>query len=173
MDVRFINPFMVSIHQVFKTMVNLEIQVLKPTLKRKGETSADVSSVIGFSGDAAGACVLCFSSEVACRLAGAFAGEEMTPQHPDFADALGELANMIAGGAKARFDGLSVSISLPSVIIGKEHEVSVTGVSSDAPRLMIPCESEMGNFFVEIAMVVKTPKDQTESKAAPAAGALS
>ncbi len=171
MDVRYINPFIVSIKQVFSTMADVEVQVLKPRMKTDGSEAVGVSGVIGFSGDAAGACLLCFPTDVACKLASAFAGEEMSESHPDFADAIGELANMVAGGAKAGFDGLTVAISLPSVVIGNPHEVTVTGVPSNMPRLIIPCETELGQFHVEVAMVITKPADQEKTNAASAAGA--
>lgn len=173
MDVRYINPFVVSIRQVFSTMANVEVEVLKPTVKADHDAKVGVSGVIGFSGDATGACLLCFPTNVACKLASAFAGEEMDEDHADFADAIGELANMVAGGAKAQFSGLEVSISLPSVVIGDPHVVNVTGVPSSAPRLIIPCDTELGQFHVEVAMVVASDAGQQQPKAAGAAGATS
>ncbi len=171
MDVRHINPFIVSIKDVFSTMAGVEVQVLKPKMKTDDSETVGVSGVIGLSGDAAGACLLCFPTDVACKLASAFSGEEMSENHPDFADAIGELANMIAGGAKSNFDGLAVTISLPSVVVGDPHEIVVTGVPSDTPRLIIPCQTEMGQFHVEVAMVVEKWAGQHQTSAADAAGA--
>ncbi len=151
MDVRFINPFVASTKSVFKTMVATDISIGRPYLiKANEEHSADVSAVIGMSGDAVGCVVLSLPMETACNAASKFAGVTLTLEHPDFSDALGELANMVAGGAKARFEGLNVSISLPSVIIGKQHVVSQ---SRAKPRLGLPCLSALGNFTVEVAVV--------------------
>ena len=173
MDVRYINPFVVSIRQVFSMMANVDVQVLKPRVKAHRHDKVGVSGVIGFSGDATGACLLCFPTNVACKLASAFSGEEMDEDHADFADAIGELANMVAGGAKGQFDGLEVNISLPSVVIGDPHEVNVTGVPSGVPRLIIPCDTELGQFHVEVAMVVAGDAGQQQPQAAGAAGATS
>lgn len=152
MDVRFINPFISSIKAVFRTMVNTEVTVGKPYVHNESAATADVSGVIGFSGDASGCVVLSFPKEVACKAASAFAGIDIDEAHPDFADAVGELANMIAGNAKKDFAGMSVSISLPSVIVGKEHVVSQSRL---CPRLIIPCETGLGTFQVEVAMIVE------------------
>ena len=171
MDVHYINPFIVSIKDVFSTMVGVEVQVLKHEMKVNDSEKVGVSGVIGFSGDAAGACLLCFPTDVACKLASAFAGEEMSDSHPDFADAIGELANMIAGGAKSSFDGLAVTISLPSVVIGDPHEIVVTGVPSDAPRLIIPCQTGLGQFYIEVAMVVQKRAGQHRTNTVDASGA--
>lgn len=151
MDVRFINPFVKSICNTFETMCGLKVSVGAPELKTSGKSKTDVSSVIGFSGDAAGSVVLHFSYDSASKVATAFAGEEFTPDHPDFADAMGELANMVAGGAKSQFEGLNISISLPNVIVGHNHKVTA---SKSTPRIIIPCTTDAGIFQVEIGMVL-------------------
>jgi chemotaxis protein CheX len=157
MDVRFINPFVSSIKNVFGTMVRAEVSIGKPRIRPGQARSADVSGVIGLSGDAMGAVVLSFPAQVASRIASSFAGTEISSEHEDFTDAIGELANMVAGNAKKDFDGLNVSISLPSVIVGAGHVVSQSPKAS--PQLVFPCQSPFGPFEVEVAMVVdkKTP----------------
>lgn len=152
MDVRYINAFAKSIRNTFETMCSLPITMGKPELKTGVDPSSDVTGVIGFSGDAAGSVVLHFRFDAASKIASRFAGIDITPQHPDFADAVGELANMVAGGAKAHFEGLDISISLPSVIVGEKHNVSA---SRSSPRLIIPCTTEAGVFHVEVGMVLK------------------
>jgi len=119
MDVRFVNAFVMSVCNTFETMCSLKVHVDKPCVS--DDTVGDVSAVIGFSGDAAGSVIIEFDFETASKIATAFAQTEIDPDHEDFADALGELANMVAGGAKAKFDGLKVDISLPSVVIGPHH----------------------------------------------------
>ena len=173
MDIRYINPFMASVRDVFRTMANVEVQILKPRVRTDERRLPGVSGVIGLSGDVTGACVLCLPSEVACKLASAFSGEEMTESHPDFADAIGELANMVAGGAKSQLGGLAVSISLPSVVIGDPHEVGVTGLPSDTPRVVIPCQTEMGQFQVEVAMIVTKNPARKGDRTTNTAGATS
>lgn len=166
MDVRYINAFVKSIRNTFETMCALSVTTGKPELKTGIDPYSDVTGVIGFSGDAAGSVVLHFRFEAASRIASRFAGVEITPQHPDFADAVGELANMVAGGAKAHFEGLNISISLPSVIVGEKHNVSA---SKSAPRLIVPCTTEVGVFHVEVGMVLK----KAPAKFTPAAAGAS
>ncbi len=151
MDVKYINPFIMSIKHVFATMVHTEVNVQKPQLKPQGAASADVSGIIGFSGDAAGCVVLSFPTEVACKVASTFAGTHLGPSDRDFPDAIGELTNMVAGCAKKEFEGINVSISLPSVVIGSNH---VVAQSRGPLRVIIPCETKLGPLFVEVAMEV-------------------
>lgn len=163
-DVKYINPFMIAIKRVFETMVHTTVRIGKPSLLDGHKAVADVSGVIGLSGDVSGCVVLCFPMDVACKSASAFAGIEIDSSHPDFADAIGELANMVAGNAKTQFVGMNVSISLPSVIVGKEHVVSQ---SRTYPRILIPCETDLGKVFVDVAI----RQEKAAPKAAATAGA--
>jgi len=150
MDVKFINAFVGSIQNVFKTMLDTEVVIGKPTLKKEALVSSEVSGIIGLSGEIQGCVVLSFPGKEACSVATKFAGVELTMDSEDFPDAIGELANMVAGNAKKDFPGYDVSISLPSVIIGAGHRVSQ---SKAWPFLVIPCETSLGNFAVEVALV--------------------
>ncbi len=163
MDVRFINPFIAAVKNVFVTMVKTEVTTNKPVLKMEELETADVSGVIGLSGDVTGAVVLSFPKTVACKLASAFAGIPLDTTSEDFADAIGELANMVAGNAKKDLAGLNVSISLPSVVIGSGHQVAQSRTS---PQLIIPCQTPFGPFDVVVAMVVHKKQP---AQAAPAA----
>ncbi len=158
MDVRYINAFIKSICNTFETMCAMKVTLGKPAMKSGDDPKADVSGVIGFSGDAAGSVVLHFHFDVASKIATRFAGIDIDQDHEDFGDAIGELANMVAGGAKAQFEGLDVSISLPNVIVGEKHNVSAPKGSQ---RIVIPCVTELGSFTVELGMVlaksVKSP----------------
>lgn len=172
MDVRLINPFVSSVREVFTTMLKTDIIISKPVLKGVNESNADVSAVIGLSGDAVGSVVLSFPMLTATRTASQFSGVEMGHGHEDFADALGELANMVAGSAKAKLEGLSVNVSLPNVIVGREH---IVAPSKTTPRLALPCDSTLGRFCVEVALTVQKRKSngsplpaQTATPPAPA-----
>lgn len=166
MDVKYINPFIASVKHVFKTMLQTEIAVGKVYLKDKDAPYGDASALIGFSGDAAGCVILCFPMKTASSAASTFAGAEMTPAHEDFADALGELANMVAGQAKAQFDGLNIAISLPSVVVGKEHSVSK---SKQQPTIVLPCDSALGRFAVEVSMATDRNQKAAREEAVAAA----
>ena len=102
--------------------------------------------VIGFSGEFVGSMVLSFKNATAVAIVSNFTGMPIEPGSPDFADAVGELANMIAGSAKTSFGG-NTNISVPSIILGSGHTVAqLHGV----PCLVIPCHTEAGDFAVEV-----------------------
>ena len=78
-----------------------------------------------------------------------FTGMELASDHEDFADAIGELVNMVSGNAKAQFEGKHVTISCPSVVIGPEHQVYGR---KDVICIQIPCETDAGEFTVEVSI---------------------
>lgn len=163
MDAKYINPFISSIQNVLQTMCSTEVRIGKPFLKTSCEMTADVSGVIGFSGDATGSIVLEMSFDLASKLATAFAGIEITPEHEDFADAIGELCNMVAGSSKKEFgEGFNISISLPNVITGKDHAVAV---SRSTKHIVIPCETDLGLFHVVVGMVLGKPASVSHNAA--------
>ncbi len=168
MDVTFVNAFVGSVRNVVQTMCSMDVTFGKPFLKTDNEPRSDVSGVIGFSGDATGSLVLDLSFDVATKMATAFAGVDITPEHADFADAVGELCNMIAGNAKKEFgEHMNVSISLPNVITGRNHTVLA---SRTTKHIVIPCRCPAGTFHVEVGMVVQ-PAARAAAAAAVGAGA--
>jgi chemotaxis protein CheX len=154
---KLIVPFVNSVREVFATMAKVETTVQRPHLKSAAEAEAqyDVSGIIGFSGEVVGSVILSFERSAAVKLVEAFAGMAIDPASPDFADAVGELANMVAGSAKKNL-GVKSSITVPNVIIGKGHTIArLSGVAN----LVIPCTSACGNFAVEVSI-----KQVTEEK---------
>ncbi len=145
---KLVIPFVNSVRNVFSTMVRVKCEVERPIVKGSPTPHYDVSSIIGFSGDVVGSVVVSFQLSAAKKLVAAFAQMEIDEKSPDFADALGELANMIAGAAKKDL-GCSASISTPSVIMGAGHTIARL---KDVPCLLIPCKTEVGDFGVEVSI---------------------
>ncbi len=142
---KLIVPFVNSVKAVFATMLGVRTTVARPMLKTQNAPAYDISSIIGFSGEVIGSVAVSYHQDVALKLVEAFTGSAIAPGSPDFVDAVGELANMIAGSAKKDL-GAAASISVPSVIIGHGHSIAhLRGV----PCLIIPCSTPAGDFAVE------------------------
>jgi len=77
-------------------------------------------------------------------------GEQLSELDEDCVDAIGEIANMVAGSAKNGFPVANTALSVPTVVIGK-HEVNYP---SSIPIISIPCETSEGKFGVDIALKV-------------------
>ena len=142
-----INAFLESTQALFDTMIGLPVTFGTPKIK-DGNQPYDISGIIGLSGDVVGSVVIGFDRDAAMKIVTEFTGEETQVDSPDFADAIGEVANMIAGGAKAKFAGMSVSIGCPSVITSPNHHVASP---SAAASITIPCETTAGRFQIEIS----------------------
>ena len=163
-DVRYVNPFIGAVRNLFQTKLETDIVFSKPSLKEAHEPSPDISAIIGFTGGATGSVSLCFPQRTALRIAGKFAGAEIPADSPDLAGALGELANIVVGQAKTSSEGLNFSISLPKVVQGDHPTVP----SSDKmPVLTLPCDSPLGRFWVEVA-IARVEQHATAKPLAPA-----
>lgn len=154
MDVVFINAFVKAVGNVFMTMLKTEVMVKSPILKTSDEPKYDVSGIISVSGDMIGLVVLNFPQSVAEKIAQQFLGMPTTAGSEDFNDAIGELANMISGNAKASFTGKRCQIGCPSVIIGKGHKVYVQ--QPEVKAIELPCTCSFGDFVVEISLQPST-----------------
>ncbi len=149
MDARYITPFMTSIQTVLGTMLQLAVEVGEPRVKSGDDPAHDISGVIGVSGEVAGAVVLSMNLGTAASVVALFTGEAADPESEEFADAVGELVNMISGTAKSGFPRGGVSMSCPSVIVGAGHRVaSVPGVAS----VVIPCDTDCGRIVLGVAL---------------------
>ena len=144
-----IAPFAAAVREVFQTMVGVETIVGRPYRKAPATLTPThgVCGIIGFHGQISGSVVVSFPDAVAERLASAFVGTELKRTETDFADAIGELANMIAGCAKGKV-GTVASISTPSVILGGYTVAQTSG----APCIVIPCTCVHGEFTIEVSI---------------------
>jgi len=151
MDPKYIQPFVVAVKKVFDTMINVPFSLGKPTLKNGNEVPHEISGIIGLSGNVSGCVVISLSSGVAFQLVSALLGEEINQMNDDCTDAIGEIANMIAGNAKTDFPGDGNSISVPSVVFGKHKVTYPSGI----PIISIPCRTEKGDLIIEVALKIK------------------
>lgn len=163
MDSSYITPFMTSIQNVFSTMFQLPVEIGEPSIKTDKTATHDVSGIIGVSGEMVGTIVLSMPRAAAISIVSLFTGMEMDAESDDFADAVGELVNMISGNAKAEFQRKGVSISCPSVVIGTDHRVSTP---SGTACVMIPCSTDCGEVVLEIALREVTEGVQAQPSAA-------
>lgn len=152
MKAEHINPFLKSTMETFSTMLNMKIRPGKLFLRTQPQ-NADISGVIGLSGDIRGAVVMAYPASTAMKIVSSFIGEEVNSLNDDVADAVGELTNIITGFAKKDLQDLHLSISLPSIVRGVNHMVDMP---KDAPVMCIPFDGDSGPFFVEVSMVAKS-----------------
>jgi chemotaxis protein CheX len=135
-------------HNTFATMLRAPLTFGEPSEESSTGAEFDVSGIIGLTGDLTGSVVISMSWKTAKNCVRAFTGVENVPEE-DVCDAIGELANMIAGSAKSSLEGKSVSISCPSVVRGKDLQASRP---KSTPCVRIPCMSDLGEFELLLAI---------------------
>jgi len=149
MDVKYINPFVISTKETFSKMLSIDLEMEKMYVKAANETS-DITGIIGLSGQAKGIVAVTFSRITALRSVSVFLGMKCLTLDDTVSDAVGELINIIAGNAKQYLSDLNVDISLPKVIIGQGHSVAEM---KEVPTVVIPFSSKLGEFKLEVALV--------------------
>ena len=155
MDVSYVNPFVVSTIETLKKMLNIDSRAGKLSLKDSSLHSYDVTGVIGLTGEAAGSICLSFPQDVAYKAVSALLGVQVTMMGDEVTDGIGELVNIVAGNAKQYLTQFNLSISLPKVVVGRNHSVaSMSGV----PTIVVPIISSLGEFAMEISLKTPDPK---------------
>lgn len=125
--IELIMPFVESTKETFATMLGAEVRRRQVYIKQGYEMYGDVSGVIGLSGPTTGTCALSLPATLAHQLIHAMlmAPEDERLADSDVNDGVGELINMIAGGAKTKLTQTQYrfNITLPTIISGGKHEV--------------------------------------------------
>jgi chemotaxis protein CheX len=121
----------------------------KPTLKRDKCTWGVVTGVIGMVGDQIlGNMIVSFDEPSILAIVKNMLMEEFKEITPDVVDAVGEITNMISGGAKKELGllGYSFNMATPLMIKGKNVEISQL---SRSPVITIPFKTPVGQFVLE------------------------
>ena len=151
MKVSFINPVLTSILNVLSTMAHIEPKVGTPKIKDKneivhGKNITGVMSMVGRKGNASVA--LTFSEAAILHIANEMFHSEITVIDGMVIDLVGELANMVLGGAKSELEkeGHFFQLSLPTIILGCDYLVAH---KTNAPIIILPFTMPEGEFVVE------------------------
>jgi len=109
---------------VFQTMLSLEIW---PDSSAADLSVEVVTAAVYFAGDWKGAVLIeCTTSQAFEFTARLFSSAPPRHMNDDVRDAIGELANMVAGNLKSVLPG-GVGISMPSVVEGKNYSLKICG----------------------------------------------
>lgn len=150
MKAEFINPFLTSTKNVLETMCQTKAKAQKPEIKKGTRSYGEVTGLIGMASEKVSGCmVVSFTKDCILHIVGSMLMEPPKKEiDEEILDAVGELTNMICGGAKAQLAKLDHKFDLatPTMIKGKGVEITYF---SAAPTLVIPFETEHGNFVIE------------------------
>ncbi|GAC34916.1 chemotaxis protein CheX [Paraglaciecola polaris] len=150
MNAEFINPFIAALRNVLSTMAQIELVPGKPQKKTDTTAQGDVSGLIGMVGDdITGSLSITFETSVALKVMQNMLGEQLEKVNDDVADMVGEITNMICGGAKNELGklGYNFGMATPVVVFGKDHTLSHT---ASGRKLIMPFASDHGKIFLEM-----------------------
>jgi chemotaxis protein CheX len=139
--------------EVFATMVFLDISPAKPMMGNDDGIDSSLTSMIGLAGDLKGVLAVHCPESAALAITGAMLGMECTEIDDDVKDAIGEIANMVAGGLKTALaaDGVNTELAIPTTVQGKSVR---TSGQSGVQRFIIPFVIPAGEFGVELKYVL-------------------
>jgi chemotaxis protein CheX len=110
-----------------------------------------ITGMIGLAGTYRGTVAIHFSKGLALRSVSAMLGMETTELTDDIKDAIGEIANIVAGGVKTELStqGISFDLSLPSVISGEHYTIHLKDSQNVQKSTILPFTFEGNTMCVE------------------------
>ncbi|MCW8848212.1 MAG: chemotaxis protein CheX [Sedimenticola sp.] len=150
MKAEFVNPFLNSILDVLSTMAQIQATPGKPYVKSERASMGDVSGLIGLAGNQMkGSLAISFTEPVIFQVAKNMLGEEVNTVDDIVTDLVGEITNIVTGGAKRTLSemGYDFDLAIPGVIAGKNHIITHM---TKGQTIVLPFHTEQGDFFVEI-----------------------
>ena len=151
MNVEFINPFLSSMLNVMSTMAQMELIPEKPRLKKNEVAMGDVSGLIGMVSDQAkGSLSITFEGGLALATMKKMVGEAPDEVNEEIIDLVGEITNMVTGGAKRMLSekGIEFDMATPIVVSGANHSIHH---KAKGPIVIIPLKSELGRAYIEFS----------------------
>ncbi len=151
MDVRFANPFINATLSILEELTSVRYVAGKAYLKEDELAKGDITGIIGLTGEVNGTISVTFEEKIILKIVSAMFDEEVTEINDEVIDAAGELNNMITGRAinDLAEKGLTLDLSVPSVVHGKNHTVKHL---TDGPKIAIPFITPVGKFTIEISL---------------------
>jgi chemotaxis protein CheX len=148
-----LTKFLISdIKEVFSTMVGMEDILPIPTQIEPMTRFEDcLTSMVGLAGSYSGLVSIHTPQKLAMQITSSMLGMDVTEMNEDVQDALGEVANMVAGSFKLHLarGGADIRISTPSVITGAEYAISA-GTANDTMTLRFMTDEDW--FIVAITL---------------------
>ena len=151
MKVEFINPFMESTLNVLQTMAQVKAIPGKPQRKEGDTTNGDVTGIISMaSAQVKGYLAISFTSAAIFDIAKRMLNEELTEIDDTVADLVGEITNIISGGAMQVLadQGYDFEMATPAVTKDKNHRINHMFNST---KIVIPFSITAGKFYVELS----------------------
>ncbi len=135
---------------VFSTMLGMELE--RQPFTGQDFIKSNLTSMIGLGGGIRGAVAIHCPAAVAMAITAGFLGTEVDELDEDVKDAIGEIANMVAGNLKVSYaaNGMNIELAIPTSVVGESFRVS--GMAH-ANRIVVALKMAEGPFWVELMYV--------------------
>ncbi len=137
--------------EIFSSMIMLEVTP-KQAIERTDSTFTNsISGMVGLAGSVKGNLSIHMPESVATAVTTAFLGMEVESIDEDVCDAIGELANMLAGAVKTAIDpsGSEIKLSMPSTVYGEEYRLDC---QKCGVNVLVPFDLDGAEFSVELLL---------------------
>ena len=136
----------------FSMMLPGELLVCASDAGAADNIRANIAAIIGFGGGIRGALIVHSTKQAAINITNGLLGIKVVELDEDVRDALGEIANMIAGNLKVSFAKINkdVKLAIPTSILGDSFSLCGFG---DAHRVMVPMSVDGASFGIELLYV--------------------
>jgi chemotaxis protein CheX len=130
-------------------MIMLEVTPGEPFSREQGMINNSISGIIGLAGSLKGLLAIHLPKQTALAVTTAFLGMEVEEIDDDVRDAIGELANMLAGSLKSALDpsGSAIKLTMPSAVHGEEYSINCL---AGAETVAVPFTFNGDQFMVEL-----------------------
>ena len=156
----YLNAFVEPAIHVLQTMAGLTAHV-GPLRKQTVIPEADaVTVIIGIRGTLTGTVLFRFNKHLAVLIVKNITGTECTLNviNEDVQDALGELANVIAGNATGNLDKLGVHAMTTPPVIAIGSEVRLLFPNMDE-LIVIPLATQIGEIEMNVAFALQSSRE--------------
>ncbi|MEW8973817.1 MAG: chemotaxis protein CheX [Tissierellaceae bacterium] len=148
MKTEYIDSFYGATQDVFKLMLDLEVDKGDLEVIDGLTSSKDANIMLGVTGDLKGSVLFSFTKDMTLEMVKIMAGMEMEEIDIFVSSALGEIANIIGGNAITNLSsyGYKCDITPPQIIIGQHKAASM----ANEKVLILPMETSIGEFSIAI-----------------------
>lgn len=150
MNVKFLNPFVSSAHEILSLEMHEKVERGDLRLESGMYLTDDVTVIISLIGAVTGTVFFSMSKESATKLASVLMDEPIDSFNKLAQSGIAELGNVITGRASMKLAeaGFEANISTPSIIIGKGATISTL----EYPRLIVPLKTSIGSMIIHLAL---------------------
>lgn len=138
---------------IFTTMLMMEIDSSAVDNSNTTTIQSNITSMLGLGGGVRGTLYVHFPEITATAITTSFLGMEVDTIDEDVKDAVGEIANMIAGGIKIFLSShdIQTELAIPSTVIGNSYR---TSRAANIESVQVPFSCPAGPFWVELNYII-------------------